>query len=136
MTRKVRECAESANIFYQRFYRDCEKTVLYFYIFFLNIKMHELKQFIKNRNAFFDFLATQFSEENLLFYETIVDWKRLPPNSPDRGATAISIRETVRKDEERTKDRKKGKKKKKKNEQAVPSKSWNLELESPNAEPH
>jgi len=40
------------------------------------------------RNAFYEFLTTQFSQENLQFYEATLLWKALAPNDPDRETKA------------------------------------------------
>lgn len=51
-------------------------------------------EFLPFRNTFFDFLATQFAQENLLFYEAVTDWKRMMPSNTSRCSTALTIRET------------------------------------------
>jgi len=45
------------------------------------------------RNAFHDFLALQFCQENILFYEVVMDWKRLPVGDSTRNANAKFINE-------------------------------------------
>lgn len=46
---------------------------------------------LRFRNALHDFLKLQFCQENILFYEVVTDWRRLPMSDSDRTATAKSI---------------------------------------------
>jgi len=48
------------------------------------------------RNALLDFLETQFCQENILFYQAVVEWKRMGENNPDRVKIARFIHENVR----------------------------------------
>jgi hypothetical protein len=48
------------------------------------------------RNAFRDFLALQFCQENILFYENAFDWKRMNANDSERTQIALAIRDNVR----------------------------------------
>lgn len=43
------------------------------------------------RNRFHEFLTRQFCQENLQFYELVMEWKALRPNDPERAIKARSI---------------------------------------------
>lgn len=45
------------------------------------------------RNAFHDFLALQFCQENILFYEVVMDWRRMSHSDASRVSSARSIHE-------------------------------------------
>jgi len=49
-------------------------------------------EFLPFRNAFRDYLALQFCQENILFYENACDWKRMK-NGEDRTQIALGIRD-------------------------------------------
>lgn len=50
-------------------------------------------EFLPFRNAFRDFLALQFCQENILFYENVCDWKRMSGSDNERIAIAKAIRD-------------------------------------------